>query len=405
VTADRELWRTEDRALRRAVLLAFFPASLTHFTLTGGRVIVALDLLRSGQSGFVVGLVVGMFGLIPALGSVLIGRLIDRHGARHAARWGVGVTLAGTVSAAAGEPLIGAVPALVIAGLLIGAGASVTFLMQQQVIARAVPSERRMGFLATTGVLFSLTHFLGPLYAGLSIDHLGMRESYRGLLLIAALACVAAAFVVSHDAAPVRARSAGARLFDLLADREMRAIYLLSALVLACWDVHAILLPIYGTSIGLSATAIGSILATFSSAIVVARIAIPFAVRHMGEWRVLSASLALSGCCFLVYPAFSTPIALGTLAFLMGLAAGFNQPLVSGMLMERAPAGRSGEALGLRNAIASGEQLGIPMLAGALTGLFGIFPIFLGTAALALAGSAFGMRVQRRKPHSPRNDA
>lgn len=45
---------------------------------------------------------------------------------------------------------------------------------------------------------------------------------------------------------------------------------LLAALELGCWDVHAILLPIYGSSIGLSATAIGSILATFSAAIVVA---------------------------------------------------------------------------------------------------------------------------------------
>lgn len=393
------------RALWRGVLLGFISASATHFLMTSSRVVVALDLVRGGHSGFVVGLVVGLFGLIPALFSIVMGRFIDRRGTRASAVIGAVLALAGASTALSGPAAFGAVPALAAAALLVGAGGAMAFLTQQQVIARGVPAERRIEFLSVTGVLYSLTHFLGPLSAGLAIDHLGMRKAYVMLLVAGALACATSPLVRGEGAAAGSPRAPGGRVLDLLHEPELRAIYVLSGLVYGCWEAHAILLPIYGSSIGLSATAIGSILAVFSAALVIARAAIPAAVRRLGEWRVLGSSLALSGACFLLYPWFQSPFVLGSLAFFLGLAAGINQPLVSGMLMERAPENRSGEALGLRNAITSGEALAVPTLLGSLAGSFGAIAIYLATAGAALAGAGYGNRHGRRAAHSPRKTA
>jgi MFS family permease len=377
----------------RVVLIAFLPAWLTHFSVTGGRVVVALDLLRSGESTLVVGLIASLFGAIPAVAALWMGRFIDREGPRRSAALGVAATLGGLLAAVAAP---GSVGALAATALLVGGGTTLTFLMQQHVIAQAVPSAQRLTYLAWTGVFYSFTHFLGPLVAGLSIDHLGMHTAYLIFASSAALAILPVAFLHASRPPPPAAGGARRSVLDLLANRELRSVYVLSGLVLGCWEAHQILLPIYGTSVGLSATAIGSILAAFSAAIVLARIIIPIAARHFGEWRLLSLSLAISGTCFVAYPWFSSALTLGTLAFLMGFAAGLNQPLVGAMLLERAPPGRSGEALGLRSTIVSCEQIVVPTVLGTLAGVLGIAPIYLAAAAVAWGGSIYGSRVARR---------
>lgn len=58
----------------------------THVTLSGGRVASSLFVLQAGYSEIIAGLTYGLYGLMPALLALHIGRLVDRIGARRIMR-------------------------------------------------------------------------------------------------------------------------------------------------------------------------------------------------------------------------------------------------------------------------------------------------------------------------------
>ena len=55
---------------------------VNHIVLAGSRVTVTLDALRQGSSTVVVGILLALFALLPALFAVAAGRMSDRIGVR-----------------------------------------------------------------------------------------------------------------------------------------------------------------------------------------------------------------------------------------------------------------------------------------------------------------------------------
>ena len=64
------------------------------------------------------------------------------------------------------------------------------------------------------------------------------------------------------------------------------------------------------------------------------------------------------------------------IAFLLGIGLGGAQPMIMSLVTTHAPAGRVGEAVGLRTLLLNGSQTLIPLLFGALGAAFGIAPVF-----------------------------
>ena len=69
------------------------------------------------------------------------------------------------------------------------------------------------------------------------------------------------------------------------------AMIITSALVVAGVDLYAFYMPIYGHSIGLSATMIGVVLGAHAAAQFVVRTLLPLLVRRWGEDAVMTASM------------------------------------------------------------------------------------------------------------------
>ena len=59
---------------------------LAHVTLSGGRVASSLFVLQEGHSEMIAGLTYGLYGLMPALLSLHMGRWVDRVGPRYIMR-------------------------------------------------------------------------------------------------------------------------------------------------------------------------------------------------------------------------------------------------------------------------------------------------------------------------------
>jgi MFS family permease len=95
---------------------------------------------------------------------------------------------------------------------------------------------------------------------------------------------------------------------------------------------------------------------------------------------------------------FDQPLVMAAVSFLLGLGLGCGQPLSIVLTYNNSPAGRIGEALGIRLAVNKFTQITVPILFGSLGTLFGIFPVFWSNAALLLIGGALTARARERSP-------
>ena len=98
-------------------------------------------------------------------------------------------------------------------------------------------------------------------------------------------------------------------------------MFVINALVSMAWEIHTIFVPIYGNSIGLSASMIGAVLAAFAAATFIVRLAMPVIARRLSEYQVLTMALFVGGAVYLAIP-FSRDVAtLAALSFCLGLGA------------------------------------------------------------------------------------
>jgi MFS family permease len=258
------------------------------------------------------------------------------------------------------------------------------------------------------GLAMATGSFIGPLVAGFAIDHVGHVYAY---LLLAASPLVTA-LIMGMAKHVSRARSeqqaeneaeggkakrqerASAQPFELFfSSPPLRRVLITGAVLLTGIDLFHFYMPIYGHHIGLSASQIGVVLGTFSAAAFIVRIWMPAIVNRLGAERVLIGSLFTAAITYLAVPFVTHMVALCVICFLLGLGTGCGQPLSLSLIYERAPGGRSGEALGLRATLNNFTHMVTPLLFGALGTAFGVAPVFLFNSLMLVGG---GMIIRKR---------
>jgi MFS family permease len=363
---------------------------LTHTAFGGARVGAALFALALGASTFEVGVIGALFAALPMFFSVNAGRAIDRVGVRPPFILGTLLTAAGTALAFAWPTL----PSLYLVATLAGSGLVIVHIAASNAVgAIGVPADRSRNF-SFLALGFSVSGFLGPLAAGFMIDGLGHARAFLILAafpLLAFLALVLGRLRLPRPAAAPHAR-AERRVGDLLADRRLRRILIVSALFNMAWDVFAFVAPIYGTALGLSASAIGVLLGAFAAATFLVRLVLPALVRRTREWTLVAVALGVACTVYATFPLFRDFGVLMALAFVLGLGLGMSQPIVMSLLFSAAPPNRAGEAVGLRTTVLNFIQTTIPLAFGALGTALGMTPIFWAMAVVLAAGTVFARR-------------
>ena len=372
-------------ALSFVVLLTI----LIHIAYAGSRVTLPLLALSLGASPATVGVMMSLLAALPMLFSVRAGREVDRIGARKP-------MLAGAAAMVLALLLACAVPrieVLFVVSTLAGSGFYLFHIAVNHAAAVLGQPEQRAKNFSVLALGFSTSGFLGPTVAGLSIDGIGHRLTFL-LLAVSALAVVVATLLNTSDT-PRRAtgeRADDHRVSDLLRMPALRRILLVSGILSMAWDLFSFVTPIYGTQIGLSASAIGGILGALGAAIFVVRLILPAVVHKVSEWSMMIGAMFTTAAAFLIFPLLSEPALLMSLAFVLGLGLGGAQPMIMALLYDRAPSGRGGEAVGVRTLLLNFSQASIPLLFGALGAAFGMAPVFW---AMALALGAGGWYARR----------
>ena len=343
----------------------------------GSRVVASLFALKLGANAFTIGLLISVYAVFPLILGVYSGRISDRYGARRP-------MIAGIILLACGLCLPAIWPTLATlfgSAVLVGTG-FVFFNVSNQNLAGTLGSaEERTRNFATLGLGYASGHFAGPVVAGYAIEYLGYVYGY---IILAAFTVLPVVLILRDKRLDVRGAIETKRrnTFDLLKTPLLRRSIVVSGLITTGWDLFGFYVPIYGHSIGLSASVIGNILGCFAIATFVVRAMLPRLTRRYGIEPVLAAAAFAAALLFVPFPLVEYVPALFLLAFGIGLALGCSQPLTLNLAYNHSPPGRSGEVTGLRLTINNITHIGVPVAAGGLAAALGVAPVFWTSAAL-----------------------
>lgn len=376
-----------------------------HIALSGGRLIGSLYILDNGHAEALVGVFMALFSVIPVLTSLQIGRWVDRAGPELAMKVGVAVLLVG-----AWLPVVYlSLPTLLVTGVAIGFGFSVVSMAGQHSVGHLVRGATASERLANFG-WYALGHatssVMGPFIAGLMIDAVSVRAAFAVTALGACASAVLVATKIrglpradahAHGASPASPDPAAASVLepdevaepsraphvaDLLANPELRRIYWVNCLTAASWDLFIVMLPVLGHRLGYSASVIGTVFSCFAIGTFAARAAMPWLSRRFTEWQILRAAMVVITLVFIAFPSLSVAPLLITASMVFGLAVGTSQPNMLSLLHTHAPAGRGGEAVGLRSVLSNTCSVAVPLAFGAALSSISISTLVYGGAVL-----------------------
>ncbi|MBK8322701.1 MAG: MFS transporter [Betaproteobacteria bacterium] len=372
--------------MRLAVLIALTVCAHTAFN--GSRVTVSLFALNLGATPLTVGAIVSLYSLLPMFLSVYSGRMIDRVGTALPMR-------VATVALVAGVGLPALWPGLAslyVAATVIGLAFMVFHIgVQNAVGAMSPPGERAVNY-SWLALGFSISGFIGPTLSGVVIDGAGHRWTFAMLAAIGLVPLVAIAFL--HPKLPRGESEAEHRggLKQLLAKPELRRVFLVTGVLAMAWDLFVFVMPIYGTSIGLSASTIGAVLGSFAAATFAIRLALPWLARRLSEWQLITSTLFIACAAYLLFPMVRTVPFIASMAFLLGLGLGASQPSLISLIQHSTPEGRLGEALGVRTMVLNVSHTLLPLFFGGIGTALGMGPVFWSMAACLGAGGLFANR-------------
>lgn len=370
-----------------SIVFVYLLSLLNGTSVFASQMVLSLYALDLGAGALTVGVLAGMFSLFPMLLAVNAGKMIDRVGAR----WPM---VCGTAASGAGLLLPffwHAVPALFIASVLQGLSIVFFHLATQNLVGLLSTPQTRARYFSNYTLTISTAQFLGPLAGGFLIDHTGFANT---CLAMGALGLLPAALLlwfgkgIPGGTRTAAASAAGGGIRRMLKDPLVQRMLATGCLLSAGLNLYLMYMPVYGHLIGLSASGIGIVMATNSTAAFVVRAMLPQLLRRFGEDRVLTYAFLMSAVGLLLIPFFKSVAPLAAVSFVFGLGMGCGQPIIIMLMFANSADGRSAEALGLKFATNQATKFLSPMLFGVIASVIGLPPTFWLNAALMAGGGA-----------------
>ncbi len=391
-----------NRQAAMPLVLILSLSSIAFITMKGSRILMTLFAVNMGAGPLEVGILFALYGLFPFLLAVVAGRIADRFDNRLLMYWGLGSYTISLVM----PFFFPSLTMLFIVAPLWGLTSMLWVVATQNLVGVLSNSDTRTRNFSFYSLGESTGSVLGPIIVGLSIDALAHQPTFLIMAAIPALCGIAV--VLKRNTIPGTAAAAAGgpqaprNMKDLLALPAMRNALLSNAAVMTGLDLFNLYMPIYGHSLGFSATTIGLIMGAFGAAAFITRLAIPPISKRYGERAMLAGALLLSAAAFMTFPLTTSALLLATAAFVLGLGLGCGQPLSMILAFNAGPPGRSAEAISMRLAVSYGAHVVVPPAFGVVgAAIGGIAPIFWTCAAIMGAGSWINRSNTRREEIPP----
>ena len=369
--------------------------ALAFFNMTGtraSRVLAVLYALQLGAQPFTIGALAATFALFPTLLSWPAGRIADRYGARWPLTLGALVSASGMLLPC----FMPTLPAIFIAATMNGIGSTFYSVAVQNIVGALSTPDNRARNYSNYAMAISVAAASGPLLAGFSFDGVGpmLAFLYVALCLSVPVGILAVWGGMlprgEHNSAPAL------NVRSTLTNPGVWPVLVASSLAQSGLDIFMFYVPVHGDAHGLSASAIGVVVAMCAMGGFAARMILPQLIAWLNEEKVLAYALVLGGLSLFVVPFVTTAVALSAIAFFFGFGLNVSQPISLMIMYARSPEGRSGEALGVRFAADNATKLVGPVIFGAIAATVGVAPLFWINAVM-LAGGSLLMRPAARK--------
>ncbi|MFH8563542.1 MFS transporter [Streptomyces sp. NPDC017988] len=353
---------------------------------------VSYRALALGADERAIGVIAGVYALLPLFAAVPLGRRTDNG--RCAPLLPLGVVLISGGCALSG--MAGSLGAMAAWSGVMGLGHLCFVIGAQSIVARqSAPAEQDRNFGHFT-IGASLGQLVGPIAAGALIGADMGRTSALALLVSAAVGAVSLASLwrIEHmrHAPAVRQRDERVPVLGILRARGVPAGIFISLAVLSATDILTAYLPVVGEHRGIAPATVGLLLSLRAASTIACRLVMTPMIRLLGRTALLTGSCLLGGvlCAGMALPVPVWGLALMLAA--LGFCLGVGQPLSMTTVVQAAPAGAHSTALALR---LTGNRLGqvaAPASAGLVAGAAGVAAPFVMLGALLLAASALGTR-------------
>jgi MFS family permease len=344
-----------------------------HSCYIGSKVVVSLYALEFGATPFTVGVLASFYAVVPLMLAVYTGRLADQRGMRLPLFLGAVFTALAMLTGFLWRELHG----LFAVAILVGTG-FIFFNVSIQNLAGGIGrAEQRTRNFAWLAIGYSLSSLIGPLFAGVSIDHAGHPLTFLFFAFFPLLPLVVLGtrreFAGGTRRAPEEKK---AHTVELLQDPTLRRLIIISGLSVASSELFAFYVPVFAHQVGLSATMAGLILGAYASAILLMRFVLGRVLKILTPQQIMFGFMLVAALAFGVFPLLRSLYALMGVAFVIGLGMGATQPLLMSISYEKSPPGRTGEVTGLRLTANNIARICMPIIAGAIGAAAGAAPVF-----------------------------
>ncbi|MFJ9623402.1 MFS transporter [Streptomyces sp. NPDC101181] len=390
--------------LRLVIAFAFAQGAVSM-----ARPAVSYRALALGADETAVGVIAGVYALLPLFVAVPLGRRTD-HG-RCAPLLPLGVLLIGggcALSATASS-----LPAMAAWSGVMGLGHLCFVIGAQSIVARqSAPAEQDRDFGHFT-IGASLGQLVGPVAAGGLISAEGGALDRTSALALLVSAGVAAAALTSlwrieHRTATGSAAGKPDRkvpVRSILGTRGVPAGIFISLAVLSATDILTAYLPVVGEHRSIAPATVGLLLSLRAAATIACRLVMTPLLRLLGRRALLTVSCLLAAllCAGVALPV-SVPV-LAVMLGVLGFCLGVGQPLSMTTVVRAAPEGARSTALALR---LTGNRLGqvaAPAGAGLIAGAAGVGAPFVLLGVLLLGAAGLGLRGGGAPPGAARTGA
>ncbi|MET9966344.1 MFS transporter [Streptomyces sp. NPDC006356] len=354
---------------------------------------VSYRALALGADERAVGVIAGVYALLPLFVAVPLGRRTD-HG-RCAPLLPIGVVLISGGCALSG--LADSLWAMAVWSGVMGLGHLCFVIGAQSLVARqSAPHEQDRNFGHFT-IGASLGQLVGPIAAGALIGGRDMAGTSAFALLVAgaggAVALTSLWRIERRTTAESRKERAGrVPVQRILRARGVPAGIFISLAVLSATDILTAYLPVVGEHRGIAPSVIGLLLSLRAAATIACRLVLTPLLRLLGRTLLLTVTCLLAAllCAGIALP---VPVwALALMLTVLGFCLGVGQPLSMTTVVQAAPDGARSTALALR---LTGNRLGqvaAPASAGLIAGLAGVAAPFVMLGALLLLSAGTALR-------------
>lgn len=372
---------------------------LNHIAYKGSKMLISLYAIDLGATPLVIGILYSLYSFFSLFLALYAGRVSDRLGPRVPMLMGSLALGCGLVL----PYLWRGFAALFVSATLIGTLYIFYTVSAQHLIGAFGAGHKRTRNYATFSLGVALTALLGPTLTGFLIDSIGHQSTYLVLALLPVGPVVFLLFF-AHRMPRVAEdeKRGGQRTIDLIRNVPLRRAFIAAGIIETGGELYNFYMPIYGHSIGLSASLIGIIIGTYAVAVLMTRLVMSALVKRSSEETVLYGSLALAAAACTLFPLIQSVYMLAAISFVLGIGLGCCGPLSMVITYNRAPAGRSGEAMGLRQSFNKFTEVLVPLIFGTVGSAFGIGAAFWMDACLLGAGALVMRTDARQRAGAPR---